>query len=67
MRRYGPHFVKPFACRMDLGEWKIPSSASGLRNTLINVEPLSDVRTQLADFISILLGAEAETEQQGNA
>ena len=30
-RRYGPHFVKPFARRMDLGEWKIPSSASGLR------------------------------------
>ena len=52
---------------MDLGEWKIPSSASDLRNTLFNDEPLSDVRTQLADFFSILLGAEAETEQQSNA
>jgi hypothetical protein len=32
---------------MDLGERKIPSSAS---------EPLSDARTPLADFFSILLG-----------
>ena len=31
---------------MDLGEWKIPSSAS---------EPLSDARTPLADVLSILL------------
>jgi len=29
-RRYGPNFVKPFARIMDLGEWKIPSSVSGL-------------------------------------
>ena len=69
-RRYGPHFVKPFARRIDLGEWKIPSSASGLRKTLFNVEPLSDARTPLgerrvsarqgwagekSDFFSILL------------
>jgi len=27
------HFVKPFARRMDLGEWKIPSSASDFRKT----------------------------------
>ncbi len=55
-RRYGPHFVKPFARRMELGEWKIPSSASGLRKTFFNVEPLSDARTPLAeDFFSILL------------
>ena len=40
---------------MDLGEWKIPSSASGLRKTLFNGEPLSDARTMLADFFSILL------------
>jgi hypothetical protein len=54
-RRYGPHFVKLFARRMDLGEWIIPSSASGLRKTLFNVELLSDARTQMADFFSILL------------
>jgi hypothetical protein len=34
---------------MDLGERKIPSSAS---------EPQSDARTPLADFFSILLGQE---------
>jgi len=45
-RRYHPHFVWPFARRMDLGERKIPSSAS---------EPLSDARTMLAVFFSILL------------
>ena len=56
---------------MNLGEWKIPSSASGFRKTLFNVEPLSDARTPLgkrrvsarqgwagekSDFFSILLG-----------
>jgi len=30
-RRYPPHFVGPFAIRMDLGERKSPYSASGLR------------------------------------
>ena len=33
--------------------WKSPSSASDFRNTL--VEPLSEARTPLADFFSILL------------
>jgi hypothetical protein len=42
------------------------SERSGER-TLQYVEPLSDVRTQLADFFSILLGAEAETKKHGNA
>ncbi len=34
-RRYGPHFVWPFACRMDLGERKNPSSdpVRGARST----------------------------------
>jgi hypothetical protein len=32
----------------------------------LNVEPLSDARTMLADFFSILLGLEAETKQQGH-
>ena len=69
-RRYLPHFVSSFARRMDLGERKIPSSASGLRKTLFNVEPLSDARTmhgkrrvlarrgragEKSDFFSILL------------
>ncbi len=45
-RRYAPHFVRLFARRIDLGEQKSPSSAS---------EPLSDARTLLADFFSILL------------
>ena len=38
---------------MDLGERINPASASDLRKTL--VEPLSEVRTKLADFFSILL------------
>jgi hypothetical protein len=52
-RRYGPHFVGPFAFTIGLGERKSPSSASDFRGTLI--EPLSDARTMLADFFSILL------------
>ena len=52
-RRYGPHFVGPFALTIDLGERQRPSSTSELRKTL--VEPLSDARTMLADFCSILL------------
>jgi len=47
-RRYGPHFVGPFARAIDLGERKIPSNASDLRTTL--VEPLNDARAQLVDF-----------------
>jgi hypothetical protein len=58
--------VKPFARRMDLGEWKIPSSASGLSKTLFNVKPLSDARTPLADFFSILL-VRLDDSFQGNA
>jgi hypothetical protein len=52
-RRYGPHFVGPFARTIGLGERKSPSSAFDFRGTL--VEPLSDARTPLADFFSILL------------
>ena len=55
-RRYGPHFVGPFARTIDLGERKNPSSVSDFRTTL--VEPLSDARTMLADFFSILLADE---------
>jgi hypothetical protein len=40
---------------MDLGERISPSSVSDLREVLFNVEPLSDARTPLADFFSILL------------
>jgi len=62
--------VGPFACVIDLGERKSPSSASDFRATL--VEPLSDARTPLGkrrisarrgwagekgDFFSILLVA----------
>jgi hypothetical protein len=49
-RRYGPHFVEPFALPIDLGERKnsfsVPRGAP---------QPLSDTRTPLADFFSILL------------
>jgi hypothetical protein len=38
---------------MNLGERISPSSVSDFRRTL--VEPLSDARTMLADFFSILL------------
>jgi hypothetical protein len=48
-RRYGPHFVGPFALAIGLGERKSPSRNSDIR------EPLSDVRTPLADFFSIPL------------
>ena len=41
--------------QMDPGERISPSSVSDLRKTLFNVEPLSDTRTPLADFFSILL------------
>ena len=52
-RRYGPHFVGPFALVIDLGERKSPSSTSNFRTTL--VESLSDARTMLEDFFNILL------------
>ena len=52
-RRYAPHFVEPFAFRMDVGERRNPSSTSDIRKTL--VEPLGNARTMLAVFFSILL------------
>ncbi len=42
----------PFARAIDLGERKSPFNASDLRTTL--VEPLTDARTPLVDFFSIL-------------
>ena len=48
-RRYGPHFVGPFALVIDRGERKSPSRNSDIR------EPLSEARTVLADVFSILL------------
>ena len=52
-RRYGPHFVGPFALARGLGERKSPFSISDFWKPL--AEPLSDARTPLADFFSILL------------
>jgi hypothetical protein len=52
---------------MSLGERISPFSISNIRGVPLNVEPLSDARTMLADFFSILLGLEAETKQQGHA
>jgi hypothetical protein len=54
-RRYEPHFVWPFTSRMDLGERISPDSVSDLREVCLNVEPLSEARTKLADIFSILL------------
>ena len=51
---------------MDLGEWKIPSSASGLGETLFSVERLSDARTPLAGFFSILLDDSAFADIVGD-
>ncbi len=74
-RRYGPHFVGPFARAIDLGERKSPSSASEFPKTL--VELLSDARTlhgkwrvlarrgwagEKSDFFSILLERSDEDE-----
>ena len=41
---------------MDLGERKSSSSVSDLREVSSNVEPLSEARTKLTDFFSVLLG-----------
>jgi hypothetical protein len=41
-RRYGPHFVEPFALLIDLGERKSPFSVPNIRGVLLNVEPLSE-------------------------
>jgi len=54
-RRYEPHFVWPFALRINLGERKSPTSVSDLRKVPFTIELLSDARTPLADFFSILL------------
>jgi len=55
--------VWPFALAIDLGERKSPSSAPDFLETL--VEPLSDARTMLADFFSILLMTMAELNRAG--
>ncbi len=56
-RRYHPHFVWPFATRMDLGERKIPSSTS---------EPLSAERAPMTDFFSILLRQPGPLRKRGS-
>jgi hypothetical protein len=48
--------VEPFALPIDLGERKSPFSVPNIRGVVLNVEPLSDARTTLAVFFSILLG-----------
>jgi hypothetical protein len=40
---------------MDLGERKNPSRVQASETLLLRVEPLSDARTPLPDFFSILL------------
>ena len=42
--------------QIDLGKRKNPFSVPNIRGVLLSVEPLSDTRTPLADFFSILLG-----------
>lgn len=44
-RRYPPHFVWPFASRMDLGECKTPLGVSGIEYLDCYVEGLNDART----------------------
>src|SRR4029077_19314986 len=70
-RRYLPHFVRPFALHMILGERKNPLSVLGPSGRYPHVEPLSDARTthgkrrvsarqgwaaEKSDFFSILPG-----------
>ena len=50
----------PSAHKMDLGERISPYSVSNIRKALFNVEPLSDARTPLAGFFSILLRCELQ-------
>ena len=45
----------PFALIMGLGGRKSPSRLPASETLLLRVEPLSDARTKLADFFSILL------------
>ena len=54
-RRYQPHFVRPFAHSMNLGERKNPSSPSASENLIWYVEDFEEQRTTLADFFSIRL------------
>ena len=57
-KRYIPHFV--WAARPCHGSWrtgKPPTTFPSSEKLLLNVEPLSDARTPLPDFFSILLGA----------
>jgi len=51
---------------MDLGERISPSSVSNIRKALFNVEPLSNARTPLADFFSILLGQPGPLREGGS-
>src|SRR6185503_19902072 len=53
-RRYLPHFVRPFTLHMIPGERKTPLSILGSLRRYPHVEPLTDARTMLADFFSIL-------------
>ena len=53
-----PTSCGPFAPGVGPGERKTPSSAPIYEEFLINVEPLSDARTPLAGFFSILLSCE---------
>lgn len=57
-KRYGPHFVYPFALAMNLSERISPFSVRGVP---LNVELLSDARTTLAGFFSILPMKEGRT------
>jgi len=60
-KRYGPHFVYPFALAMNLGERISPFSISNIRGVPLNVDLLSDARTTLASFFSILPMKEGRT------
>jgi len=61
-RRYLPHFVRPFALHMIPGERKNPLSVLGPSGRYPHVEYLSEVRTPLADFFSILFEARSPFE-----
>ena len=55
-RRYIPHFV--WAVRPCNGSWRTekPPTFPTSQKLLLNVKPLSEARTPLADFFSFLLG-----------
>src|SRR6185295_694898 len=54
-RRYVPHFVWAVRRYMGLGQQKNPSRVPASKTVLLRIEVLSDARTPLADFVSILL------------